>query len=339
MTLTFKKRQIAASFFLLVMMSTSVFGFEDWRQALHVAMQYQAEHEYEKAYNQLQKHANKGNGLAQFNLALHEELGWGREANIDNACEWFERAAKSGIPQAMKKAGDCALRAASNAPKAVSQDTAIAWYRAAMAEGIHGAGCSAGKLLIDSGVPKNINEGLALCTQAAEKGSTSAAVLLADLYYHGDLIEQNFPLALRLYQQANPQSNAHAAFQIAIMFDYGLAVPTDLRQSAYWYEVAASQGYQQAYLPLAALYWQLYLTSQQYKSTWLAKSYLWANTSQRLTDDNTADLTILIKRLNEAVPVTWQRALGKKIAEHLNTYHNPDVAMVENHEAEKQTPN
>ena len=63
---------------------------------------------YEKAFTQYSLSARKdNNSLAQFSLGLFNQNGWGREADVIAACQWFEKAATGGIPTSQHLTGVC----------------------------------------------------------------------------------------------------------------------------------------------------------------------------------------------------------------------------------------
>src|SRR5690606_17626062 len=121
--------------------------------------------DYEAAYQEYARHADT-NPLAQFTLCLFEREGWGRPANAVASCGWFEKAAQKGIPAAQQFFGDCLAQGIGHP---VDGQAAVQWYRKATASVISYALCSAGTLYIAGDIlPKDIQQGLALCTAAAQ---------------------------------------------------------------------------------------------------------------------------------------------------------------------------
>ncbi|MEM7420398.1 MAG: tetratricopeptide repeat protein [Pseudomonadota bacterium] len=306
-----------------ILPSTSVSAkTEDWAAPLLEAIELQSKGEYVRAYELMRAPANKGNGLAQFNLALHHDLGWSRKRNQAKACLWYERAAKNNMPLAMQKYADC-LNEGITAPS--DGDVAFYWYQMAFQNGIYESACSAGKLLIENkkASRKDIEKGLDLCRISAEKGSIEAALFLGELYYSDEIVDRNPILAIKLFQLASPDKQPTAALYIAKMFDEGDGVQQDVKQAAYWYEIAAAQGLGEAYLPLAALYWELYTTSQQENERFLAKSYLWINASAALDlpDSKNDEAAIRSYIINETPP-HWREELDVLVSTHVQNHHN-----------------
>ncbi|MFT4807850.1 MAG: TPR repeat protein [Glaciecola sp.] len=68
-----------------------------------------------------------------------------------------------------------------------------------------------------------------------------------------------------------------SACLLAQYYDHGIGMAIDTKQVLKWYEIAASQGYKEAYLPTIALYWDKFI--QNDNDELLAKSYLWTQAS------------------------------------------------------------
>lgn len=305
-----------------VFLSIPVHGeSDDWAEPLKKAISLQGNGEYRVAYELMLSYAEIDNGLAQFHLALHHDLGWSRERDEYQACYWYKKAAYNNIPLAMQKYADCLV---TSVLPYTEEETALSWYKKAYQHGIYESGCAAGKLLItnENAKENDIDEGLRLCRASAESGSIDASLYLGELYYQGKLVEKNSALALKLFQLASPEKQPKAAFYIAKMFDQGIAIKQDIKQATYWYEIAASQGFGDAYLPLAALYWTLYKTSRQENERFLAKSYLWFST-YKLVEMSVSENTpnTLYRNIIEETPPQWTEKLDSLVTEHIQTFH------------------
>lgn len=289
---------------------------DDWAAPLQAGQQALSEQRYADAYPVYLKYANQGNGLAQFNLALFHQLGWARAVDQQQACDWFVRAAQNNIPAALSAAGDCVI---DGRVKDANPQAAFDFYMQAFEQNLLSAGCSAGQLLIDGTLGENRQaEGLSLCKQAAELGSTDAALKVAKWYFHGQYTRPNYPLALDMFQRARPEQQPEAAFYIARYFDQGLHIQQDFQQAAYWYEVAAQEGWQAAYLPCAALYWSLFNSAADNKAVFLAKAYMWGKASMSIAQDAQRNQAqALVAAVERAMPPTWQQDLDHKVQEHL----------------------
>jgi TPR repeat protein len=96
----------------------------DLRAGLALADAALAAQDYPAAYAAYARHA-ADNPLAQFNLGLIEQQGWGRPADPVAACGWFEQAAQHAIPAAQQFWGDCLAGGVKGAPDGPA---ALAWY-------------------------------------------------------------------------------------------------------------------------------------------------------------------------------------------------------------------
>ncbi|NMH59126.1 tetratricopeptide repeat protein [Alteromonas ponticola] len=293
---------------------------EDWQQALQQAQAYLEAGKTKKALHAFELQADKGNGLAQFNLALFHQNGWGDVADPQVACHWYAKAANNNIPAAQYETARCILNE-TDSPDQV--DAALKWYLRAFENQIYKAGCEAGKLLLTQQVDKKtLRQGVTLCLDAAEKGSIDAALQVANWYRDGQYLSQSYLSAMHFYALAAPEKQPSAAFQMARILDMGLDVETDIRQAAYWYEVAASQGYEQAYLPVAALYWKLTQDAHSDQAHLLAKAYLWAKTAKQRSSDEVRDVAEkLLVQVSDVIPMAWIEELDKKVVSHIHAFH------------------
>ena len=83
---------------------------------------------------------------------------------------------------------------------------------------------------------------------AAERGDINAQLHLGDCYYFGgshdgETVNKNYNKAIFWYRKAAEQGNAEAQFNLAYMYEQGLATDSpDYSQAFYWYKRAAEQG-------------------------------------------------------------------------------------------------
>ncbi|QWT50581.1 sel1 repeat family protein [Azospira inquinata] len=292
------------------------------------ANQALANRDYAKAYQGYLRRSTT-NPLAQFELGLMEERGWGRPVNQETACTWYEKAAQGGIPAAQQFLGNC-YRAGIGRP--ADSKTALYWYGKAADSGILIALCNAGDLYISGqGVEKNINYGLELCTRAAQGESVPAMKHLADYYRHGRGIPTN-PVAARYwYQQAAERHDLEAQFELALMLSEGLGGPADRTAAAFWLEQAARQGYSSAYLPLAVLYANAPVDSQSgaLPPEVLAKVYLWNQAAKAITSnpETLAQISRIEKLTLAVMPPQWKPALDRQVTEHLAKFSQLPVTQ------------
>lgn len=308
-------RNLAVLLSLLV--ATHVHG-ADLRAPLAAADAALAANDYPVAYQAYARHADT-NPLAQFNLGLFEQQGWGRSADPVAACAWFDQAAHGHVPAAQQFLGDCL---ASGTGRAVDGAAALQWYAKAAASGIAYASCSAGELFLKGAVvPRDVARGLALCAAAAQQESVPAMLLLAN-YYRTSL---QAPLARFWYGQAAQRHHAAAQARLGTMLAEGDGGPADLAQARFWLEQAAMAGHAPAYLATAILYANAPLdpATGALAPNDLARVYMWNRAARASTSnpEQLAEIARIDALVLAVMPAQWQAELDRRVAGHLaNTF-------------------
>ena len=276
--------------------------------------------DYDRAFTQYSDAAQKGNSLAQFTVGLFFYHGWGRPQALENACGWFEKSAKGAIPYAAHLYAQCleqGVRAPANPAKAAE------WYRKAASLGHHISLCDLALLhIMGSGVDKNPAKGLALCRQAAERGSSAALVRLVGLYLSEDPDIRNVQAAHQLLTFRLEKNDPQTQYYWGLMARDGLVAPASSVQARRWFEAAASQHFSPAYLPTGKLYLAVIDAQTGHPpADALAKAYLWlsaaANSPQ--TQAHMAEIRLLLSHVKALMPQTWKPELDEKVAAHLKT--------------------
>ena len=289
---------------------------DDWAAPIEPARQLLLNKQYSEALILFKQQAALGNGLAQFNIALFYDLGWGMPVDRNRACSWYEQAANSNVPGAMQQVGECYL-----AGTGIEKSTTLAfqWFIKAYEQGVIGAACQAGELLIiNNEIKTNVIKGLSLCIEGAQQGAIDAQSKLAKWYFNGTYISQDYQQAYNWLQLAAGERSPESAYLLAQFYGQGIGMVPDLSQALYFYEMAAAAKYAPAYLPSAALYWQQFTTAPQKQH--LAKSYLWAKTASRSSRDknNIALAQQLLLKIKKEIPLLWQDELDQKVKQHLD---------------------
>ena len=65
---------------------------------------------------------------------------------------------------------------------------------------------------------------------------------IAEIYYHGSGVEQNFDEAAKWYEKAAKMGHVDAQCDLGNCYYYGEGLPENYERSVYWYEKAAEQG-------------------------------------------------------------------------------------------------
>ena len=154
-----------------------------------------------------------GDAIAQFNYALSLKNGDdGKEPNLQLAFSWFLKAAQQGDKLAQAQVGQFKF---------------------------YGLG----------GVPKNDAEAVSWFQKAAD-GCDSAAFHLADCFYFGKGIAQNFHESYKLFKQLGDRGHKRAPYSIGICLEKGHGVEKDMVEAVKWYERGAKLGDKMAQLEL-----------------------------------------------------------------------------------------
>ncbi len=290
----------------------------DWAKPLKKAQDLLNNKEYKAALQAFETHAELGNGLAQFNVALFYDSGWGVDKQRATACVWYYKAAQSNMPGAMQQLGRCYQQGTG-----LEQDKnqALFWYKKAYEQGVHGAYCEAGMLLLENEhIPNNIEKGIRLCAKGAELGAINAQQKLAKWFFYGDYLAQDYQQAYKWLDHLANKKNPESAYLLALYYDRGIGVEVDVRQALKWYETAASQGFKDAYLPTAALYWREFTRNDN--AELLAKSYLWTQAYCLVNNVKTQSSRRLKTQIMKVMPAAWQAMLNKQVKEHIQQFHS-----------------
>jgi TPR repeat protein len=120
--------------FFCILMLTAVNSVADTGINIESALTAVKNKEYDKAFNQFQHLANKGEADAQHNLAMLYRLGKGVERDYKLSANWFRKAADQGVVDAQYYVGH-----SYDVGEGVSRNKkyAFVWYRKAAEKG-HG---------------------------------------------------------------------------------------------------------------------------------------------------------------------------------------------------------
>lgn len=272
--------------------------------------------DYQAAYAEFEKHAERGNPLAYFNLALFHSFGWGMAVDKEQACLHHAKAAEGDIPAAAHFYAECIV---ARADEQKDYPLAAKWYRRAAELGHHGSYCYLAELYMEGkGVAKDPHEAITLCLQSAEQDSVPSQLRLANFYRHGDMSIRDKDAALHWYRIAAQKGSAEGAFRLARMLQQGGAQSAELTQALQWYEYAASQGYPDAYLPTGNLYLQVRDEADKLPAEALAKAYMWLSAAkQRISGDDAAAIQKSLDWISGVMPEEWLPDLNAKVEAHL----------------------
>lgn len=168
--------------------------------------------DFEKAFELMEKEAEKGNGFAMHDLGKMHLLGHGCEKDEEVAQEWFVKTYHAFIKEE---------------PKA--RNSAYLQYRI-------------GKLYAYGyGVEQSYEEAANWYEKSVKSLNPFAAYALGGLYHRGQGVTKNERQALSLYKMAaNNQRfpNAYAAYELGRMYEQGVGTTVNEEESRYWYKFA-----------------------------------------------------------------------------------------------------
>jgi TPR repeat protein len=213
---------------------------------------------------ELERRANAGNAVAQVELARAYENGKGVAQNDAKAVEWFRKAAEQGNAQAQNSLG---VMYALGRGVERNREEAVSWYQKAakggLSEGFYNVAIS---YFNGEGVNEDLTLAYAYMLIAQSRGNPQAEealphisdelhgrvepakMRLAMLYEKGDDVPQDYPGALKVYQELaamGPKAGfAHdqAEYKVCEFYALGKGIPKDYAQARSHCKVAAKEG-------------------------------------------------------------------------------------------------
>lgn len=81
-----------------------------------------------------------------------------------------------------------------------------------------------------------------LSTDVSEVGGANDCYRIAEAYYYGNGVVQNYDEAVKWYEKAAQMGHQEAQCDLGNCYYYGEGLPENYERSVYWYEKAAEQG-------------------------------------------------------------------------------------------------
>ncbi len=235
--------------------------------------------DYKKAVYWFQKAADKGNGIALFNLAICYDKGLGVKADPEKAHTLYVQAAEKGILEAQlnaavnlearaqalcdqavkeKKAANAAEAAALPEVRKAYED-AFRFYRLSADQNPSDPNLGAVRktaVFLTEGIGCKADPAAAAAyfRIGAEKGDTRAQVRLADCYQRGAGVDQDNREMLHWLMAAAAADDAEAQAKIGFCYAEGIGTVRDSRTAFRWFGKAAKAGYGPAQVMLGNLY-------------------------------------------------------------------------------------
>ena len=182
----------------------------------------------------VQRAADHGDVVAQFNLGCMYESGEGLPQDYATAATWYRKAADRGEADAQFNLG-----CLHDSGKGVAQDyaQAAAWYRMAADQGHADAQFNLAHLYLSGqGVPKDYVQAAVWLREAADQGDENSQGCL-----DGKAVPPDFAQVAALYRDAVDQAAADAQCLLGGMYASGEGVPQDHAKAVAWFRKAAAQ--------------------------------------------------------------------------------------------------
>ncbi len=207
------------------------------REAERVA---QAEREQREEAEQVAEAAHQGDTVAQYNLGVMYQNGYGVAQNDTEAVKWYRKAAEQGNALGQNNLGVMYQ----NGHGVAQNDTeAVKWYRKAAEQGNALGQYNLGVMYQNGhGVAQNDTEAVKWYRKAAEQGNALGQYNLGVMYQNGHGVAQNDTEAVKWSRKAAEQGEALGQNNLGFMYHNGLGVPQDYTEAVKWYRKAAEQG-------------------------------------------------------------------------------------------------
>jgi TPR repeat protein len=188
--------------------------------------------QYKAARTEFQPLAEAGNADAQYHMGILFALGRGVERDIQQAENWFLKAARQGHTGAQYSVGAIHLQR-SDIPQAIH------YFKAAAAKGSRSAEYNLGVIYAKGhDVERDLEQAFKWYSLAAAKGHPNAQFNLGVFYRDGLGTGANAHKALEWLTAAARNGSVLAQNNLARMFALGQGVPKDLVLSYMWLETA-----------------------------------------------------------------------------------------------------
>jgi len=199
--------------------------------------------DYAKAADYLRRAAEQGNTEAEMALGSYYGRGRGVPKNMGLAIQWYRKAADQGNAVAQFAMGNFYATG-----RGVINDMlqAIQWWQKAAAQNQIDAQTVLGELFLIPKPPYGTNylnyaEAVRWLRPAADAGSISAMNNLGVAYENGYGVTSDLAQAAKWYRQAAEMGNANAQANLGLLYMTGQGVPMDLVQAYKWFKLSSIQ--------------------------------------------------------------------------------------------------
>lgn len=194
--------------------------------------------DYKAAFNLFYTAANNGDPGGMNCVALFYEMGYGVDADSEQAMLWYKKAADCGNASAMNQLGEIYRVGRNNIE--VDYKEALKWFKAAVEANQDDAMLNLGIMYsFGEGVEIDKESGFHWFKKAADNGNIEALEYLGDIYLEGEIVQQDYSEAFNCYMTATENEYAYASYKIGVMFDNGMGMPVSHSDAIEWYLKAA----------------------------------------------------------------------------------------------------
>ena len=187
--------------------------------------------------------AENGDERAQYNLGIMYDEGRGVSADKAVAAEWWLKAAKQDMPEALHNLASSYLFGAGFAADP-SHDEAVAWMARAAELGLPRSQYTLGKMYLAAhGVGKDEAAGRRWIEKAARQGLDKAQYNMGKLSRDGVAGAVDKKAAAQWFLKAARQGYAKAQNHIAKRYAKGEGIDKNVPEALFWYTLAAGQGH------------------------------------------------------------------------------------------------
>jgi TPR repeat protein len=212
-----------------------------------------AQRDAAKAFELYMQAAEQGNAYAQCCVGICYAHGLGVGRDDEQAVHWYSEAAKRGSAQAQHNLG----YSYENGRKPLTQSMREAnrWFRRAALRDFDLAQYSLGLSYLNGReLPQNAELANRWFARAAQQGCPIAQVALGYSYEKGRGVAVSYSKAVELYEAAAKAGDAQGQHNLATMYMDGSGVEKDLTEAVRWRRKAAEQGLANAQYNLAWMY-------------------------------------------------------------------------------------
>ena len=198
------------------------------------------EQSYEIAAEHYLEAAQKDYMPAQNSIGMCYKYGDGTEVDPDKAFFWFMQAANDGYAEAQNNLALCYEKGIGTE---INKASAARWYRSAAQQGYAQAEYNLGICYrYGLGVDQDHDESFRWLKLSAIQGYAQAQTLLGNSYKDGVGVEKNTIEAIRWFKKAADQKIARALIALGNFYEDGDGVDQDLFEAEKWYKEALESG-------------------------------------------------------------------------------------------------